>query len=90
MEASAFSVYPGSSTTVTSEKIETNQLGSKVGEQLLHELKPFYWFCELLHTKFSALVPHAGHHHPTRFLALDKFLPRYNYLQVIFFPALII
>jgi lariat debranching enzyme len=70
--------------------IETNQLGSKVGEQLLHELKPFYWFCELLHTKFSALVPHAGHHHPTRFLALDKFLPRYNYLQVIFFPALII
>ncbi len=67
-------------------QIETNQLGSKAGEQLLHALKPLYWFSAHLHTKFSALVPHAGHHHPT--LALDKFLPRYNYLQVIFFPAL--
>ncbi len=67
-------------------QIETNQLGSKAGEQLLHALKPLYWFSAHLHTKFSALVPHPDGHHPTKFLALDKCLPRRNFLQVIFFP----
>jgi lariat debranching enzyme len=68
------------------QDIETNQLGSKAGEQLLHALKPLYWFSAHLHTKFSALVPHPDGHHPTKFLALDKCLPRRNFLQVIFFP----
>ncbi|KAH9537098.1 hypothetical protein CY35_16G033900 [Sphagnum magellanicum] len=69
------------------QDIETNQLGSKAGEQLLHALKPLYWFSAHLHTKFSALVPHPGGHHPTKFLALDKCLPRRNFLQVIDIPG---
>ncbi|KAH9574598.1 hypothetical protein CY35_01G066900 [Sphagnum magellanicum] len=69
------------------QDIETNQLGSKAGEQLLHALKPLYWFSAHLHTKFSALVPHPGGHHPKKFLALDKCLPRRNFLQVIDIPG---
>ncbi|KAH8937536.1 hypothetical protein BDL97_16G034100 [Sphagnum fallax] len=69
------------------QDIETNQLGSKAGEQLLHALKPLYWFSAHLHTKFSALVPHPDGHHPTKFLALDKCLPRRNFLQVIDIPG---
>lgn len=38
--------------------IEDNLLGSKPAEELLHEIKPAYWFAAHLHCKFPALVEH--------------------------------
>lgn len=41
--------------------IEENRLGSKPAEELLHELKPTYWFAAHLHCKFPALISHGVH-----------------------------
>lgn len=63
------------------KEVEQDILGSTPGKELLHKLKPEYWFSAHLHTKFAAVI-----HHPnkkaTKFLALDKCLPRRNFLQV--------
>lgn len=67
------------------EDIESNQLGSKPCEQLMEFLKPFYWFSAHLHCKFAALIPHENEE-KTKFLALDKCLPKRKFLQVIDIP----
>ncbi|KAK9878869.1 hypothetical protein WA026_003699 [Henosepilachna vigintioctopunctata] len=67
------------------EDIETQKLGSKPCEELLSILKPRYWFSSHLHCKFAALVPHENNTF-TRFLALDKCLPKRRFLQVIEIP----
>ncbi|VEL36114.1 unnamed protein product [Protopolystoma xenopodis] len=66
-----------------SDDISSNVLGSPPGEQLLCRLKPRYWFAAHLHCKFSALVEHPESDKYTRFLALDKCLPRRDYLQFL-------
>ncbi|ORY44385.1 hypothetical protein BCR33DRAFT_753782 [Rhizoclosmatium globosum] len=53
-------------------EIVTNTLGSEVSERLLHLLKPRFWFSAHLHVKFAAL-----------FLALDKCMPRRDFLQIL-------
>ena len=45
-------------------------------------VQPEFWFAAHLHCKFAALVPHKGEKH-TKFLALDKCLPRRQFLQVL-------
>ncbi|KAG5181616.1 putative RNA lariat debranching enzyme [Tribonema minus] len=67
------------------EEIEDNTLGSPPAEQLLHMLKPAYWFSAHLHTKFAALVKHDDGTE-TRFLALDKCLPNREFLQLVSLP----
>ncbi|XP_060519457.1 lariat debranching enzyme [Cylas formicarius] len=67
------------------EDIESGQLGSKPCEELLHLLKPKYWFSAHLHCKFAALVKHEDNC-ITKFLALDKCLPKRKFLQVIDVP----
>nr|CAI5859248.1 unnamed protein product [Callosobruchus analis] len=57
------------------EDVESNQLGSQPSKELLHALKPAYWFAAHLHCKFAALIKHEDKS-ITRFLALDKCLPR--------------
>lgn len=64
------------------EDIEENKLGSAPCEDLLMTLKPPYWFSAHLHCKFSALIPHEDGT-ATKFLALDKCLPKRRFLQVL-------
>ncbi|XP_026762664.2 uncharacterized protein LOC113521342 [Galleria mellonella] len=67
------------------EDIETNHLGSVPAEKLLHELKPDYWFAAHLHCQFAALVKHEDNTE-TKFLALDKCLPKRRHLQILDIP----
>nr|SVE79507.1 EOG090X06RW [Daphnia magna]SVE81333.1 EOG090X06RW [Daphnia magna]SVE83087.1 EOG090X06RW [Daphnia magna] len=62
------------------DEIANNVLGSQAGESLLHELKPKYWFAAHLHCRFAATVQH-NERQSTNFLALDKCLPRRQYLE---------
>nr|WJH19582.1 DBR1 [Euglena gracilis] len=40
-------------------EVEAEQFGSPASRQLLHQLRPVYWFAAHHHVKFPALVPHA-------------------------------
>ncbi|XP_045766909.1 lariat debranching enzyme [Maniola jurtina] len=68
------------------EDIESNKLGSPPAEKLLHNLKPEYWFAAHLHCQFAALVKHENDEE-TKFLALDKCLPKRRHLQILDLPA---
>ncbi|XP_044761104.1 lariat debranching enzyme [Coccinella septempunctata] len=67
------------------DDIEMRKLGSKPCEDLLNTLKPKYWFSAHLHCKFAALIPHQNET-VTKFLALDKCLPKRRFLQVFDVP----
>ncbi|OWR42195.1 lariat debranching enzyme [Danaus plexippus plexippus] len=64
------------------DDIESNQLGSPPAEKLLHTLKPQYWFAAHLHCQFAAVINH-DNNRETKFLALDKCLPRRRHLQIL-------
>lgn len=68
-------------------EIETNTLGSPPAGELMTLLKPKYWFAAHMHAKFPALIPHNCKDSVkfTKFLALDKCLPRRQFLQVVDF-----
>ncbi|XP_055870632.1 lariat debranching enzyme B-like [Biomphalaria glabrata] len=73
------------------KEIEDNKLGSWALTELMTHLKPTYWFSAHLHVKFVAHVQHevlsdSQSAKSTKFLALDKCLPRRNFLQVVDVP----
>lgn len=70
------------------DDIKQDKLGSKPCEELLEELKPKYWFAAHLHVKFAALVVHKQDEKEkkTKFLALDKCLPKRKFLQILEIP----
>ena len=66
----------------TDFRAEARTLGSPALRDLLARMEPRYWFAAHHHVKHAVLV-----HHPrgteTRFLALSKVLPRYDFLQLL-------
>ncbi|KAF2904181.1 hypothetical protein ILUMI_02001 [Ignelater luminosus] len=67
------------------DDMESGKLGSKPFEELLNHLQPKYWFAAHLHCKFAALVQHSEKK-ATKFLALDKCLPKRRFLQITDIP----
>ncbi|CAH2091061.1 unnamed protein product [Euphydryas editha] len=68
------------------DDVESNRLGSPPGEKLIHTLKPKYWFAAHLHCQFAARVKHENDEE-TKFLALDKCLPKRKHLQILDLPS---
>lgn len=72
-----------------------NQLGSAVAKDVMDHLRPPHWFSAHLHVKYAAIINHkkpnnpdaAIHNNVTRFLALDKCLPKHQFLQLLEIPV---
>jgi len=65
------------------DDISQDRLGSPPARDIMDSLKPRFWFSAHLHCKFAAVIPHEGSDVTTKFLALDKCLPRRQFLQVV-------
>ena len=67
------------------DDISQDRLGSPPARDIMDSLKPRFWFSAHLHCKFAAIIPHGGEGSDitTKFLALDKCLPRRQFLQVL-------
>ena len=68
------------------KEISENTLGNPGTEQVLQHLQPNYWFAAHMHVHFPALVKHSNTNQVTRFLALDKVLPRREFVQILDIP----
>ncbi|VDK68058.1 unnamed protein product [Anisakis simplex] len=76
------------------EDIQKNTLGNPATMCLVHELRPRYWLAAHLHCKFAALIAHSdstesesNKENVTRFLSLDKPLPRRHFIQILEFDV---
>ncbi|XP_065891084.1 uncharacterized protein [Dysidea avara] len=72
------------------DEVTHNTLGSPPAEELLTSLRPLHWFSAHLHCRFEASYKHCSSNgeviSTTKFLALDKCLPRRHFLEVIDVP----
>ena len=78
------------------DDIANDVLGSRPTQEVMETLMPCYWFSAHLHVKFAAIVEHvdspsippstlveAKRKRTTKFLALDKCLPKRRFLQIL-------
>ncbi|XP_054164863.1 lariat debranching enzyme B-like [Oppia nitens] len=64
--------------------IRNNCLGNPLLEPLMRQLKPKQWFSAHLHVRFEAFINFTPDMSvQTRFLALDKVLPKRQYMEII-------
>jgi lariat debranching enzyme len=63
--------------------IESGDLGSPPSRLLLDHHRPRHWFAAHMHVRYEAAVRHAGREGETRFLALDKVLPRRSCVELV-------
>lgn len=68
-------------------EITNNSFGNPAAADLLNHLQPAHWFSAHIHLKFPALVKHPDSGKETRFLALDKALPRRDFIQILDIPV---
>lgn len=68
-------------------EIANDTFGNPGATQLLHKLQPKFWFAAHIHVKFAALVRHDDTGKETRFLALDKALPKRDFIQILDIPV---
>lgn len=67
-------------------EIAEGSFGNAPMMQVLRSLRPTYWFSAHMHVKFPAIVSHQSSNSSetcTKFLALDKVLPRRDFLQIL-------
>lgn len=67
------------------QDINNNHLGNPLYQPVIPYLKPRFWFSAHLHVRFEAFIDHADNI-STRFLSLDKPLPRRQYLDILEIP----
>jgi len=65
------------------QEIQTGQMGNPFTMELLKVFKPKIWLAGHMHIKYTALYHHDDGVSVTRFLALDKCIPRRPFLQYI-------
>lgn len=63
-------------------EIRNGSFGNPGTAHLLEKLQPTYWFAAHMHVKFPAIFQHPSGK-TTQFLALDKILPRRDFLQIL-------
>lgn len=68
-------------------EIANDTFGNPGATQLLNRLQPKFWFAAHIHVKFPALVRHDDTGKETRFLALDKALPKRDFIQILDIPV---
>ncbi|TRY68852.1 hypothetical protein TCAL_03215 [Tigriopus californicus] len=64
------------------DDVQAHKLGSRPAREILDIVQPEYWFSGHLHCKYAAVIEHDGGQ-STKFLALDKCLPRRRFLQIL-------
>ncbi|XP_017494349.1 PREDICTED: lariat debranching enzyme-like [Rhagoletis zephyria] len=85
------------------DEVNDQRLGNPLLQPLVHHLQPRHWFAAHLHVSFNAVVNHDNNKgngapaqggaggqqqlHRTQFQALDKVLPRRQFLQVFEIPT---
>ncbi|KAI0566555.1 DBR1 Domain containing protein [Gracilaria domingensis] len=67
-------------------EIENGTFGNPGTAELLRAIQPPFWFAAHMHVKFAAIVEHEQGVR-TRFLALDKILPRRDFVQLLDVPV---
>lgn len=64
------------------EELQENQLGNPGIKYLLDTLRPKYWISAHMHFYYNRLITHTDKS-TTRFIALDKIIPRRQWLDII-------
>jgi lariat debranching enzyme len=69
-------------------EIQEKRLGDPNLDAVMETLSPHYWFASHLHVKHAAEIPlQCNPKFKTKFLSLDKILPRRSFMQIVEIPT---